>query len=99
MCHCEDLPCRDFVGEGVVCFFVIYIVLENVTNLKPNVFSEQWVVGGDQASGWACRTRVRNFRVYLSKAACNFELLCVKMSKIDYFLQITWFWCRIQILL
>ena len=48
-----------------------------------------------QASGWACRTRVQKFRVYLSQTVWTFGLLGVKMSKMRYFLQMTWF-CRIQ---
>ena len=45
-----------------------------------------------QASERACRTRVQNFRVYLSqKPEWTFRLLCVKMSQTRYFLQITWF--------
>ena len=44
-----------------------------------------------RASGWACRTRVQNFRVYLSKTAWAFGILCGKISNIRYFLHVTWF--------
>ena len=37
----------------------------------------------------ACRTRVQNFMVYLSKTAWTFGLVCVRMSKLGYFR--TWF--------
>ena len=49
-----------------------------------------------KASGWACGRRVQNFKVYISKTAWTIGVLCVKMSKVRYFLQMTSFWCRIQ---
>ena len=71
MCRCEDLTyCCIFLFFP--CFFVSYDFLENVDHLgpTPNTFSEK-------KKRRSCRTRVRNVRVYLSKTAWTFELLCV----------------------
>ena len=80
VCHCEDLTCR-FVN--VLCFilfifFASYDFLENVDHLE-SFFSakEEKISPGGQTSGWACRTRVLNCGVYLSKTAWRFELLYV----------------------
>ena len=44
-------------------------------------------------SPWACRTRVQFFRVpsLQTEQRGHFGVLCVNMSKIHYFLQMTWF--------
>ena len=85
-------------------FFVFVFFSPDFSSVK--IFRKTWTTlavlilarknNGNQTSGWACRTRVQNFRIYLSITAWTFGVLCVKRSKIRYFLQMTWFWGRIQ---
>ena len=62
------------------CFFVRQVFLENVNHLRPKCFGNkkgQALEG--QASGWACRIRVQNFRVYLSKPAWTRYVVSFKL--------------------
>ena len=56
-------------------------------HLSPNNFGKK----KQTRSGLEMSVCVQNYRVYLSKSVWTFGLLCVKMSKIRCFHQITWF--------
>ena len=84
-------------------FFLVFMFLPEFSSVKilrkmwatlwPDFFREKKrrKKNGRQTSGWACRTRVQNFRVLSLKNGVDIGLLCVKVSKIRCFLQMTWF--------
>ena len=94
MCHCN---CKDRICRVLFVFFCpLFRQLRfcgNVAHLRPNIFGEKQKTTGGQDSGWACRTRVQISGSISQNGVGRhlFGLLCVKMSMIRHFLQITWF--------
>ena len=91
-------PCKDLARFFVFVFFcLIFRQLRFFGKSgppQPKYFRRKKKIRKKkrgQTSGCACKTRVQNFKVYLSKTSCAFGLRCVEVSKIRYFLQITWF--------
>ena len=93
MCHSLQRPHLSGVLWGGSEFSsVVKIFLENVAHLGPFFFGEKKKKREVRPrDGHVEHVRVQKFRVYFSKTAWTFGILCVKMSKNRYFLQITWF--------
>ena len=65
-----------------------------MADLGPNFWTKEQKQKNPRKSGAGMgimQNRGANFRVYLSKKAWTFGLVSVKMNKIRYFLEITWF--------
>ena len=77
----ENSPVAWFCSCPIFCQLRFF---GNVIHLRPKTFAAK----KNKENGG--QNTCSNFRVYLSKATWTFGLLCAKMSKIRYFLQITW---------
>ena len=94
LCPCEYLTVVVAVVVDVLPAFPLVKIFRKLWTTVARIFTvkkRKIKPPGCHTSEWVCNTRVQNFKAYFSKTAWRFGLLCVKLSKIRYFLlHMTW---------